>query len=330
MKFRGQCLPRSVTYLHVSFPVLPYFPRVLMCFSCLRYGHVSSDCKSKPRCARCGSQKHPIAEDCRRLQLPPICCNCGGQHLPSSSGCPTYMRHKQIYAYATIENLSYSDARQKFGTSSPIVSLPPLNFFHHSDFPPLSNSTHSPHPSRVTPSYDDLLVSGTLDNSSAPLDSRYYSGRSYADMASTASPNKQKQMDPHRPRDTTLLRPPPGSFPRAHPRTNNSNDRTFVHRPPEYIAYSKLRESHNALLYSPNGRPPSYTNSPAPSSFLPLPPLPLLLPPLSPPPPPLPFPLPFPTHHPIISFSFLFFSSPSPLPPRPLSLLIHSNTVSHI
>ncbi|KYN12411.1 hypothetical protein ALC57_15416 [Trachymyrmex cornetzi] len=118
------------------FPVMPYFPRVFMCFSCLRYGHVSFDCKSKPRCARCGSQKHPTAEDCPRHQLPPICCNCGGQHLPSSSGCPTYVRHKQIYAYATIETLSYSDARQKFGTSSSIGSSPPPNFFHHSDFPP--------------------------------------------------------------------------------------------------------------------------------------------------------------------------------------------------
>ncbi|KYN17557.1 hypothetical protein ALC57_10134 [Trachymyrmex cornetzi] len=76
VKFRGQCLPRSVTYLHVSFPVMPYFPRVLMCFSCLRYGHVSSDCKSKPRCARCGSQKHPTAEDCPRHQLPPCVLMC--------------------------------------------------------------------------------------------------------------------------------------------------------------------------------------------------------------------------------------------------------------
>lgn len=51
IKFRGQLLPGSVKYLHVNFPVLPYFPRVLMCFSCLRYGHVSADCKGKPRCA---------------------------------------------------------------------------------------------------------------------------------------------------------------------------------------------------------------------------------------------------------------------------------------
>ncbi|KYQ51915.1 hypothetical protein ALC60_08977 [Trachymyrmex zeteki] len=53
IKFRGQFLPRAVTFIHVNFPVYPYFPRVLMCFSCLRYGHVKADCKGKARCARC-------------------------------------------------------------------------------------------------------------------------------------------------------------------------------------------------------------------------------------------------------------------------------------
>ncbi|KYQ54669.1 hypothetical protein ALC60_06476 [Trachymyrmex zeteki] len=32
IKFRGQFLPHSVSYLYVNFPVSPYFPRVLMCF----------------------------------------------------------------------------------------------------------------------------------------------------------------------------------------------------------------------------------------------------------------------------------------------------------
>ncbi|KYN39838.1 hypothetical protein ALC56_05778 [Trachymyrmex septentrionalis] len=53
IKFRGQLLPRSIIYLYVNFPIFLYFPRVLICFSCLRYGHVSADCKGKLRCARC-------------------------------------------------------------------------------------------------------------------------------------------------------------------------------------------------------------------------------------------------------------------------------------
>ncbi|KYN09197.1 hypothetical protein ALC57_18690 [Trachymyrmex cornetzi] len=35
-KFHVQFLPRSISFMHVSFLVLPYVPRVLMCYSCLR------------------------------------------------------------------------------------------------------------------------------------------------------------------------------------------------------------------------------------------------------------------------------------------------------
>ncbi|KYM94605.1 Proteasome subunit beta type-6 [Cyphomyrmex costatus] len=51
--------------MHVSFPVFPYFPRVLMCFSCLRYGHIKS-----------GGARHPEPDACPRLSLPPLCYNC--------------------------------------------------------------------------------------------------------------------------------------------------------------------------------------------------------------------------------------------------------------
>lgn len=65
-KFQGQVLPRSLTYLHVSFPVIPYIPRVLMCFACLRFGHISSDCKSAARCSKCGQNRHEKIEDCHQ------------------------------------------------------------------------------------------------------------------------------------------------------------------------------------------------------------------------------------------------------------------------
>lgn len=45
VRFRGQSLPRAISFLYVNFPVLPYFPRVLMCCSCFRYEHVSAECK---------------------------------------------------------------------------------------------------------------------------------------------------------------------------------------------------------------------------------------------------------------------------------------------
>ncbi|KYQ51274.1 hypothetical protein ALC60_09637 [Trachymyrmex zeteki] len=142
IKFRGQNLPRAVTFLHVNFPVYPYIPRVLMCFSCLRYGHVNADCKSKARCARCGNKKHATPDECPRLRLPPHCCNCGGEHLPSSSVCPSYLRHKHIYATAALENILYAEARLKLDAPSlSPSSSPPPNIFHLSDFPTLSHSS---------------------------------------------------------------------------------------------------------------------------------------------------------------------------------------------
>ncbi|KYQ60791.1 hypothetical protein ALC60_00138 [Trachymyrmex zeteki] len=98
VKFQGQLLSRALSYMYVSFPVLPYIPRVLMCFSCLRFGHISADCKSTPRCARCGQNRHDNQE--HRRNLPPKCCNCGQEHLPSSAKCPMYIRQRQVNHYA--------------------------------------------------------------------------------------------------------------------------------------------------------------------------------------------------------------------------------------
>ncbi|KYQ54048.1 hypothetical protein ALC60_07044 [Trachymyrmex zeteki] len=125
IKFQGQLLPRALSYIYVSFPVFPYIPHVLMCFSYLRFGHISADCKSIARCARCGQNRHDNQEDCPQARLPPKCC--GQEHLPSSAKCPMYIRQRQVYYYAALENVSYAEARSKFGISSrpfPLSSSP--------------------------------------------------------------------------------------------------------------------------------------------------------------------------------------------------------------
>ncbi|KYQ50100.1 hypothetical protein ALC60_10793, partial [Trachymyrmex zeteki] len=156
VKFQGQLLPCALSYIYVSFPVIPYIPRVLMCFSCLRFRHISADCKSTARCARCGQNRHDNQEDC--------------EHLPSSSKCPMYIRQRQVYHYAALENVSYAEARSKLGISFrffPLSSspVPPLN-----DFPLLSPSSRSPHsfsrspPSGAPPLYYDSNPYDILGN----------------------------------------------------------------------------------------------------------------------------------------------------------------------
>jgi len=117
-------LLHSITYyLYVNFSVLPYFPRVLTCFSCFWYDHVSDDCKGKPRCVYCEHPKHPNS---RYQNLPLLCCNCEGEHFSLSSKCPVYLR-KQIYV---ADNVSYFKAKcSEFGIVPNFCSsLNPHNF----------------------------------------------------------------------------------------------------------------------------------------------------------------------------------------------------------
>ncbi|KYQ56040.1 hypothetical protein ALC60_05023 [Trachymyrmex zeteki] len=88
-----------LAYLYVRFfSVMPYIPRVLMCFACLRFGHISLIVKvlhvalSVNRHEK--NRGHEKIEDCPRHQLPPSCCNCGQEHFPSSNKCPVYARQR--------------------------------------------------------------------------------------------------------------------------------------------------------------------------------------------------------------------------------------------
>lgn len=96
------------------------------------------DCKSAPRCSRCGNTRHESSKDCPRANLLPICCNCHQEHFPFSLSCPHYIKQKQIYAMAAIENISYSDTRFKLGYAGPSdSSSSSLNSSSLSVFPSL-------------------------------------------------------------------------------------------------------------------------------------------------------------------------------------------------
>jgi len=54
LKFSGQILPKYVYLCRNRFEVSPFIPKVKICFSCYRVGHISKACKGKPRCIFCG------------------------------------------------------------------------------------------------------------------------------------------------------------------------------------------------------------------------------------------------------------------------------------
>lgn len=105
VKFEGQLLPSVVSLFKIRLPVHPFIPRVQLCYNCYRFGHISANCKGKPRCLRCGDAKYNSNEECPRIQQPPTCCNCSGEHLPTLSICPSYIKQKQINTLVSVENI---------------------------------------------------------------------------------------------------------------------------------------------------------------------------------------------------------------------------------
>lgn len=53
--FREQILPKNIYLFYNSLPVELYSEPTIICHICARFGHLRKNCRSKPRCAICGS-----------------------------------------------------------------------------------------------------------------------------------------------------------------------------------------------------------------------------------------------------------------------------------
>ena len=68
--------------------------RIIRCYNCQQFGHLSGNCHSKTACKHC-SEDHKI-EDCPNKELESKCMNCRGTHDAVSLVCPTYTKQKQV------------------------------------------------------------------------------------------------------------------------------------------------------------------------------------------------------------------------------------------
>ncbi|KAJ8973459.1 hypothetical protein NQ317_013453 [Molorchus minor] len=108
--FAGTTLPREVSIYYLSFKVTPYVAPVTQCFSCLLFGHTSTQCRGKAKCLNCGDTDHSIGPD-REYPCQTQCFYCNSaEHRGNSKNCPEFARQKQIKELMTYENLSYYDA----------------------------------------------------------------------------------------------------------------------------------------------------------------------------------------------------------------------------
>ena len=88
LSFKGTTLPDRIAIYRASAVVHRYNPPV-QCHKCWRFGHVSSQCRSGPRCVHCGGPGDHSANNPCPCALPktPKCANCSGSHLATSRDC---------------------------------------------------------------------------------------------------------------------------------------------------------------------------------------------------------------------------------------------------
>jgi len=128
LKFAGQLLPKYIFFSRTRHEVYPFIPKVQICFSCFRVGHISKSCKSKPRCLFCGNDAHDNDDPCAYRNNAPRCINCQGDHLAISHTCPVVSKHKLVLSLAANENIPIVEAKRKIHQTMPTSSSSPSQY----------------------------------------------------------------------------------------------------------------------------------------------------------------------------------------------------------
>ncbi|XP_049871793.1 uncharacterized protein LOC126370813 [Pectinophora gossypiella] len=112
LTFLSQTLPERVFCFYTSLPVGIYTLPTIQCNNCCRFGHIKSQCRSKPKCFRC-TQPHP-GESCTVPDEKISCLFCSGSHLATYANCPEHLRQKSIKLVMSEESIPYSEASLRF------------------------------------------------------------------------------------------------------------------------------------------------------------------------------------------------------------------------
>lgn len=131
VSFEGNILPKHVIINCVYAPVEQFIGRVTQCYNCLRFGHISKQCKSTmSRCITCGLEKND-QHRCNEKQV--YCVHCKSrEHVSISKKCPFYEKQKNIKTIMFEKKLSFSEAHRLHQNSYAGVTV-------HNQYDVLSN-----------------------------------------------------------------------------------------------------------------------------------------------------------------------------------------------
>lgn len=107
--FEGNKLPSHIYINSVRCQVEPYIANVVQCYNCLRFGHVSDQCKSKGKTCRNCATIHEGECEIEKIS----CLHCKSSlHNSLDKKCPSYTKQREIKKIMAIKNLSFRDAKK--------------------------------------------------------------------------------------------------------------------------------------------------------------------------------------------------------------------------
>lgn len=106
--FDGKILPNRIYICYNALAVELYAYPTIQCFNCCRFGHTKMQCRSKPKCYKCG-QEHS-GDTCNREDDCATCCLCSGLHYATNKSCPEFVRQKNIKLTMAENCISYVEA----------------------------------------------------------------------------------------------------------------------------------------------------------------------------------------------------------------------------
>lgn len=137
--FAGQTLPNNIYCHYTSLRVETYLLPTIQCHNCCRFGHIKTQCRSKPRCYRC-TQNH-TGDSCDIEEQAATCIFCSGNHFSIDKNCKEQSRQKSIKVLMSQQNISYVEASEQVPTLqktySEILNSPSHPTFHSYNHDPI-------------------------------------------------------------------------------------------------------------------------------------------------------------------------------------------------
>lgn len=185
--FDGRALPSRVYMCYTALPVELYIYPTIQCYNCCRFGHVKNQCRSTPRCYKCG-QGHS-GSNCNVEEENYWCILCKGYHQAIDKKCLEYARQKAIKETMSKSCISYIEALKihppvsKVSYADALLTSPPPSQYTSKGTQNPSNSQKTSN-SQNTPNSQNISYKKTvfLKPKTPPKFSKGYDYHAHAEI----------------------------------------------------------------------------------------------------------------------------------------------------